>query len=231
MAYKFKRRYKKYLRGYNRRSMYRYRRKYWNRNKYRRRYINKAIYNARILKPEHKQLSFTQTGVTLTNNYSASTVVACVQGTANTNRIGRTIRVLSIFFRYQVLMNTSAADTLVRQCIVVDKQPNNAEPTAGEVFADTNFPAILTTAYNWASIQARRFNILYDRIDKLISTSNTELVVGQFYKKCNLEVTYDGNAGTIADVLKNNIAIIQFTNEPTNQPVIYSFIRIMFVDP
>jgi len=130
---------------------------------------------------------------------SSGVLNACTQGAAPGQRVGRTIKMKSIYLRYFcAIAPTTTGGSPVRVVLVYDKQANTAAAT----------PANLLVADNVYSpndlSSARRFVTLMDRVVNVGVGQPSASI--EFYKKCNLETQYNAvNGGTVADIQSGSL--------------------------
>lgn len=152
--------------------------------------------------------------VTFTNAAAAGTIVAdlicgITLGTADTNRVGNTIRVKKIWLRgtWKPDPTNNAQD--LRMLCGWDRQPNGAAPTNTTILTQS----LPYAPYNHNYVVGHggsRYEITSDR--RLVSNVNAS-GIGQFYKytytwKGNKVVRFGGNAGTVADMVTNNFFVM-----------------------
>ncbi len=144
------------------------------------------------------------------------------QGLTDTTRIGNKIMLSGLQFRY---LAKDTVQNSVRVMIVQDKQTNGAIFAAADVLAD------VTAIDNVASLRNRdeslRFRVLYDRVHLISLTGKDSVYVSKFIK-LNVPVKYDGNAGTIADITSNSLAILHVSEVASSN--ITGFWRVFFTD-
>lgn len=152
---------------------------------------------------KHSTTNIATTGVTTSG---ASTAISDLsQGTSSTTRIGQQIHVSELNIWGDFSLPAASSWDLCRFIVVVDKQPDGALPST------TNFleTAAVLSPYNKDFVPSR-FRILWDFSVPLNNNSATVTVdVKPFHlrKKLNFVTYYQGNAGTISDLLRNNIFV------------------------
>ena len=95
-----------------------------------------------------------------------------------------------------------ALGTSVRLMLVYDRKPNGANAT----ITDMLFQDEMRAPYNTVGQSKGRFQFLGDRIVSF--DSEQAHWNDKFYMKKNLPVIYNGNAETVADVMKGNFLIV-----------------------
>jgi len=144
---------------------------------------------------------------------AAIDLINTIRGTDNEgNRIGDKFTVMSILSRIivsQPIGNALGTTYNHRVMLVYDRQSNGATIDLPKLLED---PGDELSALN--SDNAGRYRIIWDKI--FTTTSGTEhqaiLITQNNSYKTGLPVTYNGTAGTIADVQRGNLALVHFYN-------------------
>jgi len=149
----------------------------------------------------------------------------CVRGDTRSTRDGSKITVKSLAMRINI--NLTALETLgcsVKLMLVYDRRPNKANAGINNMLFSDDF----LSAYNNEGNDRGRFQFLTDRI---IGFDSTQAHWNdQFFMKKDLNIVYDGNAGTVADVDKGNLLIVALAKDNAAAITVdYSF-NIKFVD-
>lgn len=171
-----------------------------------------------------------------------------VVGTNSNNRIGKRIKMHSIFLRGFIapsMANAAAAtEDFKRIMIVYDRQPNSAEPASGLLFSSTNVSGTPSnTAFDNIDIaRQQRFWVLMD--DQVwtpalgalgastgsvhscdgntnAGSSKGTLNITRYIKLKGLETVYTGNAGTIADIVTGSLLLVTYAAYDTNATSAY----------
>jgi len=145
-------------------------------------------------------------------------------GTSSTTRIGQSIKLVGIEFKCFVTMNPLAtAISSYRVVIVKDKQCNAAALTGTDVY-----PAGSTSFRTVSYLD--RFDVIWEKwaiLDVEFPTGEIE----QFSKKVEFHVDFNtGTAGTIADITKNSLYMIVYSDAGVNYPQMHFASRVVFVD-
>ncbi len=141
-------------------------------------------------------------------------------GTKDTERIGRKITLTSMQVRFLLTLPVTAllgetAD-VVRVIILHDKQANGAFPAVADILFSPDIQSFKNLD------NTKRFRTLYDRTIPINiqcgvfdSTSGIELIkmgenmkTWKIFRKLNIPIHYDGDAGTIGDIVSNNIVML-----------------------
>lgn len=170
-----------------------------------------------------------------------------VMGTTYNDRIGRKIRVKSVYVRGIVGQESAittitspinASGQLARMIIFADMQPNGAVPALTDVLFEANGCAQLNPNYR------DRFKILcdkqwafgrfmYDTTNGIAMADNCQFPVKKF-KRLNLDTTYNaGNAGTIGDIATGALYMLWVGSETAGTDVdgvFFGTVRIRFYD-
>lgn len=152
-------------------------------------------------------------------------IYGIIQGTTQNTRIGNRIHVSRIQFSVRLCpAATMATGGLCRLIVMRDKFSNGGTPSITDIF--TNDPDGLGSggAADVSPWSLRnpdnlvRFNFLYDRIHSLVSTSSTTggpLMDFSFNVYPKDTIVFDANAGTAADIVKNNYWIVALSSDGT----------------
>ncbi len=186
-----------------------------------------AKYLKGIVNVEYKIMNTQNTGTAITVTPIITAITNLQQGDTNTTRDGSNVKVVSLYWRYILLQHASATSTFVRCMVVVDKQTNETIFEIGDLLSDVTAGDGIVSPRQLDHMA--RFSVLYDKVHALSATGQTNSY-HNFYKKMQLKLRYDANAGTIADLTMSSIALVFISNEATNTPTITSFVRCRFVD-
>jgi len=169
----------------------------------------KSVENAAI---QAAPLSNSTGSVTLINGVAT--------GTDYTDRVGRKIIIKSIYIRMTAYpYTTGTIDNTKGECLrlmlVMDTQPNGALAAVADILngsGDVNAPMNLNNR--------DRFKVLYDKQIGFPSFTTTSgaLVNGspmlkpiKIYKKCNLEVIFNGTGSTIGSIQTGALLVLQLS--------------------
>lgn len=173
--------------------------------------VTKAVKLCMQRLAEHKHVS---TSLALTPVPAGGSVISAVilsQGTSATSRTGNQIHIDNIQVELQYNLAAATTGDIVRTLIVWDHEANGANPAVADILES----AAIVAPYNRDKVKPRgRFTILFDRV-KPCNVMTQAVGVAQysmrFKKKVDTTVYYQSNAGTISDVLKNNLVVIQLS--------------------
>jgi hypothetical protein len=179
-----------------------------------------------LLNAEFKHIDVTvAAAVSTTPAITALSVLA--QGDTNITRDGNSIKCTGFDFRYFWSVNASATASLARLVVFLDTRNVGAAPTATDVFASS------TIALPNVDAQPNRFVILYDSTQSLVLASDTRQAVSSQLSIPALRgvhFTFNGNAGTVADLRGACLLVYVLSNEATNTPSVDFQCRLWFVD-
>lgn len=185
---------------------------------------------------ETKWLHFDYSQVVDNTVAFVNTVNAMPQGDTRITRTGN--RIENVGLRATMTIEPSGAATQatrVRVMLIMDKQPNGAGITGGDLF-----PAGVAAAnrfyadYNINTIP-RRYKVLWDRLFLLqneiagATAAGAIVQVGQQAKYLRKRFRFksktrysDGNAGTVADIITPNISWVLFSSQGAAQAPLVS---------
>jgi len=182
-------------------------------------------------------------------NTSGEFTLLCVPqlGSDMNNRIGRKLTVKSIYIKGRV--QTSASITpagnaripaqQARMIILIDFQPNGAEPLVSD---------LLTAATPQAQLNINnrdRFRILTDKeyvfdpyisnttADTAVASADNQIKLVKKYKVLNQEVIFNTSTGTVADITSGAIYMFWIGSQPNSGNVDAQFIgttRVRYID-
>lgn len=153
----------------------------------------------------------------------------CAQGTTAATRLGRRIKMKSLYFRFiSTLAPTSTQSCFGRVLIVYDKQSNATAPAATDV--------LLADSYGSGNnlSNSSRFVTLMDKAIPCIGTGGPQTIHFKKYIKLNHDVEFNtGSAGTIGDIQTGSVYCLVFFNATIGvaAATTTTFSRIRFVDP
>lgn len=181
--------------------------------------------------PEIKTYDTSVSATTATGNWTRyspdATIAGIVIGTTSSNRIGRKIRVVGIVVRMEVTSSVAALYPWTMD-LLWDKQPNGASPNLAA--GSTNSPY---SDVDRNSLPNSNFTQRYQFVKRVQSSPDQSVSTAtiDYSIKCDKIVSYDGVAGTIADVETNNLLLLGSVTSPASVGlVVQGNIRILFVD-
>lgn len=163
---------------------------------------------------EHKHITTTDSATSSAGGTVGLAIPDLAQGTSNGTRIGSQITMHSIESIGEITLGGAAIGDQFRAILVMDHQPNGATFTVANVLETAQFNGLwnLDLVGNKV-VGPGRFRILYDRMWDLsapsaVITAGTGQTVRHFHVKIKLGMNahYQSNAGTVSDLVHNNIA-------------------------
>jgi len=134
-----------------------------------------------------------------------------VQGTGNTNREGYLVTVKSIQLRGVLAFNPAAAAAAATNAIIhvmLDRQPNGAAAAITDALTGNAMASALPVVPNQYRFKTlKRIVVPFNSTAGVTTAYNSYNVCFDEYIKFKkpIEIRYNGNAGTVADVTTNNI--------------------------
>lgn len=153
-------------------------------------------------------------------NTTGTLIPICIPQTGSdfTNRIGRKIRIRSVFIRGYVSKESGAGTAasgpqLLRMILLVDKQPNGVAATTTEVLKQA-------TSVSQLNLNNReRFQVIKDKtfildpFDLSTLTFNRLISPVKVYKKLNIPVIFNASStGNISDINTNALYMMWIGN-------------------
>ncbi len=140
------------------------------------------------------------------------------QGVTESQRIGRTCRIKSIFWRFFLTLPTQDAVAVppsgdaVRVIMYLDKQCNGAVASSAVLLTTATIESFRNLAEN------HRFVFLFDRVITVnyrtlasdgaaVVSSNNVRQWYTMYKKCDIPIEYNSTTGAITEIRSNNIGV------------------------
>lgn len=142
------------------------------------------------------------------------------------NRDGRQVRWKSIQMLLRATMHASATNTTIRYWCFLDKQPNAAAPTSGDL-VDVSASSPVDAFRNLSN--RKRFVFLKE-FRFTLDTDNSE-TTRKWYRKIDLKTIYDdSDAGNISDITTASLFFYLVSDESTNLPTVVLNHRLRFID-
>lgn len=202
-------------------------------NKRQRRNSNKVFV---IKRPEVKHHDVAGSTIAVTSAGVFGTVVtnAVLRDTTSSTRIGDTVTIKKFGIRFQVT-NTDPIDDgdCVRLIVLVDHQPNGADPAVLDVLQTADEQSFRATK------TMKRFTFLMDKyFDWNSSTVNivdppsafaVTRTCFSFFKDLNLEVEYLQSANSISSISTNAIHVFAISAQASDTTILWSS-RVSYTD-
>lgn len=170
-------------------------------------------------------LSFSRATTVLTGQFAS--VNLCTQGNTKTTRIGNKVTMEGLAIRARIALDPDETQPVsLRFMVVMDRRP------AGAVFAGTDLLTVDTVLglYNTEEENQGRFQVLLEK-NIVLSPNGTENRFLKLYIPLKgIKASYNGNAGTVADLQKNHIAIGFWSYGNTQTSVMNGYARLRFTD-
>jgi hypothetical protein len=148
---------------------------------------------------------------------------ALAQGTGSSQRMGQSVKVVGIEFRFTLYLAAAGTSSTTRLILFRDSQANAALPTVTQVFpVDVTAPRVV--AY------LDRFHIDREEVMTL-TTSGDNAVHRTFTFNKSFHIDFNtANLGTIADIVTNSYFVAFVSDAAANFPVITYTSRVVYVD-
>lgn len=153
-------------------------------------------------------------------------------GDDEVTRTGLKTSMTSYNFAYTILPVIAAADQYyVRVMLVRDRQANGAAPTLVQILQSAGANLAIVAHYNRNNVP-NRFDIIYDRVHGFDALIKAEQYSRRLNKKLKVDIKYNGNGATIAQITSNSIFLIAVSNvlAAGNVPTMVFAFRGRFMD-
>lgn len=174
-----------------------------------RRYVKTCMKREAEVKHSTTNESFTPAA----GGTAGTSLMATTNGTTSVTRVGNQVQVSMVNFKIYLQLPAASGGDIVRAILVWDHAPNGAACTIGDVLESSN----VNSAYNMDKVGGighgpSRFTVVADIFAVLNPTSSvvvggTGAVFKTFHanRKVDVPVHYNGGAGSVADLVKNNL--------------------------
>lgn len=148
------------------------------------------------------------------------------QGVDDTQRIGNTLYLKSLFMNVSIVQNAGSTIDNVRLMVVVDRQGFNA-PAVNSVLEPALLTSTLAPLSQYNHYYMSRYKVIYDRTLKL-STGFSETLIYKKYIPLKFASHYIGAATTF----KNQVYLLHIGDNPNvlALPVLNVACRIIYTD-
>lgn len=184
---------------------------------------------------------------------TSSTICGIVQGTGESQRIGRKCTITAMHFRLNFeflvggetdMTEANTAHETIRYMVIWDKQCNSETMVATDVLQSTN-PTPVAPVYNdFRNLaNSKRFRMLRDRTiafnTTAISAFNGSTELSQrvikdyqinFSLKVFIPIEFDSTTGNIDEIVSNNIAFFLMSKHGARMALTNSTVRLRFID-
>lgn len=161
----------------------------------------------RLAEKKHSTTAIGGAGIAATGVVNSLVIMS--QGTSATSRTGNQVHLSLLSMCGNASLAAAAAGDLLRIIVGFDHEANGANPGVTDVLES----AALTACYNRDKV-GKRFTILSDttrRLEQQAATITAPTIPLKLGRKLDKVVFYQSNAGTISDVLKENLFVIQIS--------------------
>lgn len=178
----------------------------------------------RLTERKHSSTAENPSPVAVAGNVASLSILS--QGTSATTRIAQQVYVDYVEAFGVIACGAASGGDTVRIILAVDHEPIGSNPAVTDVLESAAYNA----PYNLDKVGSR-FRIVQDQTWGCYPPASS--VVGMtcpFHWKCKIRTTsfYQSNAGTISDLLKNNVFVI-FLSQNGNASVFSNF-QLVFKD-
>jgi len=194
----------------------------------------------RLINVEEKvfDVDGTASATTLTTTPTVVNLSNIAQGTDYFNRVGNSIKPLSIRIAWSSMGSNAAAYNRMRLMVVQDKENQGVDPTLGEVLAGLSQPILAPMNPE----TGRRFKVLLDTSEAYTNlvgptTSGTSAGYNPELKpdqsitvKLGGHIYYDDTAGADASNLEGAIFLMAVSLDASTGPTMRYATRIIFTD-
>lgn len=144
------------------------------------------------------------------------------QGDQEFNRSGIKVTAKGVGFHAVIVGHASAASTIFRIMIVVDKrQIMDAAPTISAILQENKPLSYIRGTH------LDRWRVLYDKMFVLDNIGNRTAII-RFWKKLNLNIHFNGTGS--GDIERNGVYYVILSDQPTNTPTYTSTELITWTD-
>lgn len=182
----------------------------------------------KLINIEEKVLDTNQSSFAFDTN---GTVVPCsliVQGLDFNNRIGDSIKMQNIQFRYRVFRGIGATTSVVRIMLVRDLDCQGATPTVGSIIENGTLGTAQAPTSPIRFLNRKRFAVLYDNLTVVTTTdigfSDTISMAHEGH------ILFLGTTAAAASQGKGSLFVLVVSDEAANTPSIAFQTRIVFTD-
>ncbi len=161
---------------------------------------------------------------TLSASWQSACLNALSQGTNSSQRLGQSVKVIGVEFRYTLANNAAATVPVnIRVVLVRDKQANTAAPTFTNIYpVDVTSPRVVG--------YLDRFKVDIEECSTLDNVGTQGQYRSHVFRDQWHILFNSGNPGTIADIITNSYYIGYVCDAAANFPSITYTCRVIFVD-
>lgn len=179
-----------------------------------------------LLNVEYKSVDTAANGP-FTTAPAISLLSNTIQGTGVSNRTGNSIKLKSLHDKMILQVNSAATTHNVARIILfIDKDSRGSAPTGADLLVSTTDINSPINLFN-----GKRFIVLFDKHYTVSpATSGQSAFTINYFKKFNMDITYQASGGSVADSDTNNIYLCTLCSSATNPPTLAYYSRLRFID-
>ncbi len=168
----------------------------------------------------------TNIATTIGTTYSATLLNGLSQGTDYNNRVGISVKSVSLLLRAVLNINSAATvDSFFRIVVIRDIQANSATVAQATIFETTSYNSLLRS--DWL----QRFVVYADRTMKLsVNGPSTQTLEVSIPMSFHTHYIKGSNLGTIADIATNALFLWVAGSDNVNQVTWNCNLRYFFID-
>lgn len=164
--------------------------------------------------------------VAVVNTGNNQTMNLLASGTDTDERIGDTVRLVSLHLKVSLQIDAFAANSLCRMIVYYDKQPNGAPTAVADLLQDpANSPRVVLSHKQMSSL--RRITVLRDHLFNFTAINSQRS--RNVFIKLSQKPRYSGPLNIIADLESGALGVL-FISDQVAQPVALQYqARLRFV--
>jgi hypothetical protein len=150
------------------------------------------------------------------------------QGTDLTNRVGDSIRMQHMEFKFSPTVSITAFATSVRVLIIRDLENNGANPAMTDIFTGISTTQSPYLPLNFINTRTR-FSILYDEI-LCVSYGGDATAACAYHSTHNGHIRFRGSSAAAGSLAQGSLFMVVLSNETTNVPSFKYQFRLEYTD-
>ncbi len=184
----------------------------------------------KLINTEKKTFTRQLTGVTpATGTAVVESIQEIAQGTDFNERIGRSIKAVSVQLKGQITIHASATFTSARYMLVQDTENRGSAITIANLLENATAADDFFSLRSGFPAHMKRFKILCDQTVQLDQT-DLPIINVECFRKLNMHIRFNGTGGTDASMGQNSIWLIMISSEATNIPTFNIQSRLRYID-
>lgn len=167
-----------------------------------------------LLELKHTTTAISASPVATTGNFFHCAILS--QGTSAVTRVGQSIHARMLDVNLEFLLAAGAATDNIRVIIGLDRMPDGAAPAVTDILESSTPRSPLNMDKVDHLGHKFRFKLLADTNLELAgyaATVVTRTLVRRWRFKLNHKILYQSNAGTISDLMRNNIFVLTISED------------------